>query len=50
MSKAFKKGDRVTLPSHEFLSDGVIKKIHFSAVSSKPFAATVKLDENAPNE
>lgn len=50
MSKAFNKGDRVTLPNHEFLSDGVIKKIHFSPVSSKPFAATVKLDEKAPNE
>lgn len=50
MRKTFKEGDRVTLPNHEFLSGGVIKNIHFSAVSSKLYAATVKLYEKAPNE
>ena len=40
-----KVGQRVTLPSHDFLSNGVIKE---NIPSMR--ATIVKLDEKAPNE
>ena len=42
--KKFKIGDRVTLPNHDFLSDGVIIKVIKAAN-----ACVIKLDEKAPN-
>lgn len=41
----FKVGDRVSIPSMDFLSNGEIIKLHRAAK-----AAIVKLDEKAPNE
>lgn len=40
-------GDRVTMPEHPFLSDGVIIKVVSSMLGGKLYI--VKLDEKAPN-
>lgn len=41
--KTLKVGQRVTLPNHDFLSDGYVLKV------IKDVAYIIKLDEKAPN-